>query len=794
MPQSETAGGQTALAVDAFGGRVLSHYRLEQPLGSGGMGVLYRATDLKLGRAVAIKLLARHLVSDETSKARFVREARAASALDHPNIATVYEIGEQDSELFIAMALYEGETLKQRLEKDRFTVDEALTILRQVLLGLEAAHGAGIVHRDIKPANIMVTSKGTVKILDFGLAKLISDSQAETMTQTGQAMGTILYMSPEQLRCESVDSRSDLWSFGVLAYEVLTGASPFQTDSSAATVARILHDEPASLTTVPGVPDWLGHLVSKLLRKNPTERPQSAAEVLSTLNPSPQGVTARVRTRPGFAGARSGKYRQLLAAFVILGLGAGLYLYRRQSSSQNKINSLVVLPFVNSSGNADAEYLSDGITEGLINSLSQLPELRVIARTTAFRYKGKELDFQKLGRDLSVDAVLTGRVQQLPDSVVIQADLAKISTASQLWGERYERKLRDISVIQQELTRAISEKLRPRLTSEERHRLSTPETASPEAYQLCLRGRYFRNKGNKEAMEKSIEYFQQAIGLDPRYALAFAALSSVYASLAYYQYFLPEDALSKAEAAAQKALALDDGLAEAHSSLGFIKFQKWEWAAADAEFKRAIELNPNSATTRNEYGLYLTLIGHPEEALAQVKRAQQVDPASPEFVRRVGWILCRMGQYDLGIAGIKDALELEPNNAHHHYNLAIACYAQQKMYSEAVEEARKAVALGPSSPIYLGALGYVYAMMGNKAEALGALEELRKWDEKADASMSIARVYAGLGDHDNAIAWLEKAYQRRANRAIWLKEWIGFESLRSDPRFVDLLQRMGFPK
>jgi TolB-like protein/Tfp pilus assembly protein PilF len=896
------------LAVDAFVGRVLSHYRLEERLGAGGMGILYRGTDLKLGRAVAVKLLARHLVSDETAKARFIREARAASALDHPNIATIYEIGEEGGELFIAMALYEGETLKQRLSKGRLGVEEALDVLRQVSLGLEAAHRAGIVHRDIKPANILITSFGTVKILDFGLAKLVSDSQAQTMTQAGQAMGTILYMSPEQLKGLAVDARSDLWSLGVLAYEMLAGVSPFQTDSSAATVARILHEEPPSLAAVPGVPDWLAELVSQLLRKNPAERPETTSEVLTRLRageaapslPFEQAQGARsadpgaaapvvIPTEPAplaswFAELKRRRvFRALvgygIAAFAVLqiiepimhglhwpetvlsyvvaalaagfpivitlawvfdvkagrlertasppaatgpraiqlalfflGLGLfaaapGLFYYfvvrgitrspasaSSSSTLPNKINSLVVLPFVNASGNTDTEYLSDGITEELINNLSQIRELQVIARTTAFRYKGKEVDFQKLGRDLSVDAVLTGRVQQLPDSIAIQADLVNISTGLQLWGERYERKLGDVSAMQQDLTRSISEKLVPRLTGEEQGRVTKRETTSSEAYQLYLRGRYFYNKRTKEAMEKSVDYFQQAIDLDAQFALAYAGLGSVHAALAFYQYSPREEALSKSEAAAQKALALDEGLAEAHSSLGSVRMQKWEWSDAEAELKRAIALNPNDATARNQYGLYLVMMRRLQDALAQFKRGQQLDPASPILVSNVGWVLCKMGRYDRGIAGLKDAIDLDPNIAATHGSLAGACYGAQKMFPEAIEEAQKAVALAASSPGWLGELGVLYAGSGKKNEAVAILEKLKKWDETRDAAVSIAQVYVSLGDNDSAIAWLEKAYQRRSNRAMHLKHLDYLEPLRADARFKDLFKRMGFPE
>lgn len=794
---ARSTGQATIAATDAsphvFIGRTLSHYRLEELLGAGGMGVVYRAMDLKLGRAVAIKLLSNKLTADESAKVRFLREARAASALDHPNIGVIHEFGEQEGELFIVMALYEGETLKQRLEKGALNLAEAVEVLRQLAHGLEAAHRAGIVHRDIKPANVLLTRAGGVKILDFGLAKLVSDSAGQTMTQAGQAMGTVLYMSPEQLRGEAVDWRSDLWSFGVVAYEMLAGTSPFQADSSAATIARILHDEPPSLVSVPGIPRQLVGLVSQLLRKNASERPQSATQLLGLLDGTVEATPDRAKPLMRFAQIGNRKFGLLFAALVILALGSlGLYWYGRQAGRPNKINSLVVLPFVNANANPEGEYLSDGITEGLINSLSQIRELQVIARTTAFRYKGQEANFQKLRHDLSVETVLTGRVQQFPDSLVIQADLVNIGTGSQLWGERFNRKLEDISGMQEEITRSILEKLRPRLGAEEQHRVTKRETRSPEAYRLYLRGRYFFNQRSKEAMEKSVDYFQQAIAADPQYALAYAALSSAYGRLAFYQYLPHQDALAKAEAAAEKALALDEELVEAHSSLGFIKLQKWNWADAEAELKRAIALNPNDANARNEYSAYLSAIFHNEQALEQNKIGQKLDPASFIHIGNVGWLLCVMGQYERGIAALKDSLELA-NTAHGHYLLTKGCYARQNMYSEAFEEARRAVAIAPSSPIYLGWLGWLFARVGNKTEAFAILEKLKKWDEGADAAVSIAEVYAGLGDNDSAMDWLEKAYQRHSNWAIELKQLTGFAPLRADPRFVDLLRRMGFP-
>jgi len=786
------AGGETfpaASAKDAFIGRVLSHYRLEERLGAGGMGLLYRATDQKLGRAVAIKLLARQLVSDETAKARFIQEARAASALDHPNIANVHDIGEEEGELFIVMALYDGETLKQRLEKGRLPVDEAVTILRQVVLGLEAAHRAGIVHRDIKPANILRTSSGTVKILDFGVAKLLGESQAQ-MTQAGQAVGTALYMSPEQLGGEPVDARSDLWSAGVLAYELLAGVTPFQTDSSAATTMRILNDDPPSLATVPGVPGWLAELVSQLLRKNPAERPQSASELLKRLdNPAPSSLATSNALRS--TGVRRSMLAALTAAIIAVGAG-GFYLYS-QRGSPNKIRSLVVLPFVNVTANPDAEYLSDGIADGLINSLSQIPELRVIARTTAFRYKGKELDFQRLGHELSVNGVLSGRVQQVGNMLVIQADLVDTSSGSQLWGEKYNRRLTDALWIEEEITKAIADKLRPRLAPDIHNRVTRRYTDNSDAYQLYQRGRFFLTKYTKDGFTKSRVYFQQAIELDPNYALAYSGLADSYALAPQYTNAPGSEAYPQARRAALKAVALDDQLAEAHVSLGMVSAGAWDWSAAEKEYKRAIELSPGLSRAHNNYGAYLTTMGRFEEALAETKLAQQLDPAAAVPASNIGNLSCLLGQYERGIAALKDALPLDPNFVHTHDFLA-ACYLQQKMYAEAIAVLKEARSLKLSSPRILGRLAYAYAVSGNKDDALQIVDELKSAAETDDdALIRIAQAFVGLDDKERALEWLEKAYQRRLVWLRALKVDFTFDPLRSDPRFKDVLRRIGLP-
>jgi len=770
------------------------------------MGMLYRAMDLALGRTVAIKLLARHLVSDDTAKVRFMREARAASALDHPNIATIHDVGEQEGETFIVMALYEGETLKQRLDRGRLPLSESLAILRQVALGLEAAHRAGIAHRDIKPANVLLTKDETVKLLDFGLAKLLSDSQAQ-MTQDGQAIGTMLYMSPEQLRGERVDARSDLWSFGVLAYEMLSGVCPFPADSNAVIATRILNDQPPSLAATPGVPDGLAELVAQLLRKNPAERPQSATELLERLISAPTETGTAIHTpsspqppsKIGWAVPPHGVGRMTVAmvagAIVALSLGAiYIYLQRQEARSQGGTGkSLVVLPFLNASANTDMDYFSDGIAESLIDNLSQIPELRVIARNTAFGYKGKEVDFQKLGRELSVDTVLTGRVQQRGETLIVHADLIKLGDRSQLWGERFSRKLTDLPGLEEDVAKMISDKLRPRLAAEVRQRLTKRSTESSEAYELYLRGRYFWNKRTKEDVNKSVEYFKQAVQFDPKYSLAHAGLADAYATLAWYGFAPAKENYARAEEAALKALALDEEQAEAHAALGFVKMVHWEWDDAEREYKRSIELSPNYAAVHNWYGLLLHFILRNTEAVADFDRARQLDPASASYAINRAMMSCLMGQYEQGLARIKEVSALNnPKNGALQL-IAAECYLRQGMYQEAIEELREAVEINPADSRISGSLGYAYARSGQRDRATSILNELIQPDRRTDAAVAIAWIYTGLDDHERALEWLEKAYQWHSPNLPRMRISGILEPLRSEPRFKDLVRRLGLP-
>ncbi len=778
--------------------RTLAHYEVRSLLDRGGMGEVYLAEDPRLGRLVAIKLLARHLVRDETAKARFLREARAASRLDHPNIGTVHDIGEQDGELFMVMALYEGETLKKRLERGALPVDEALGILRQVAQGLEAAHRAGIVHRDIKPANILMTSTGTAKILDFGLAKLFSDSQSQTMTQAGQVMGTPLYMSPEQLNGESVDWRSDLWSLGALAYELLSGASPFQTDSSQATVSRILHDEPPSFA-VPGLPDWLAALVSELLRKNPGLRPQSASELLKRLDQPPlsQPAPPRPSAQQGLSELKRQGWRWAAVGIATCLVAAALYLrfFRGPAAA---LDSIAVLPFANAGGDPNTEYLSDGITESVINSLSQLRNLRVIARTTVFRYKGKDLDAQKIGRDLNVRATVTGRIQQRGTQLNIQAELVDVEKGSQLWGGQFNRQLAEVGRIQEDISKEISEKLRLRLTGEDQKRLSKHYTENTEAYQLYLRGRYEWNKRTADGLKKSIEYFNQAIEKDPGYALAYAGLADVYNVAAFPLRLSPKEVFPRAKAAATKAVELDDTLAEAHSALATVKsVYDWDWLGAEREFRRAIELNPGYPTVHYFYGFtYLLPMGRFDEAITELKRAIELDPFSAILNVNLGWALYFVRRYDDAIVQLKKAAEIDPNFGQAHMHLAEA-YEEKGMHEEAIAELAKlppaySVSLDPRE---LAMVRQAYAMAGMRGYWQKYLEILKDHAKQRYVPPSfIAGMPARLGDKDQAFEWLEKAYEARDEFIRLVRVDPTFDNLHSDPRYADLLRRMGLPR
>ena len=830
----------------ALDGTKLGRYEIRSQLGAGGMGEVYLAQDTKLDRKVALKILPAEVAANLERMRRFTQEAKAAAALNHPNIAHVYEIDEVDGLHFIAMEFIEGETLRRHMARYRMNVREVLEVALQVAGALAEAHQAGIIHRDIKPENIMLRPSGLVKVLDFGLAKLVdqqtptTDTEAPTIarvdTDAGTVMGTVNYMSPEQARGRTVDARSDLFSVGVVIYEMAAGRVPFDGESASDIIASLLKSEPSPLVRyIPEAPAELERIVSKALAKDIDERYQSAKDLLIDLkrlkqrqeveaeierSVSPETMSRAAATtgggkavvatgtesRPksGEVSARttsSAEYlvseikRHKLAALVALFVFAlaivGLIAYLRATNPEVAIESIAVLPFENQNRDPDMEYRSDGLTESIINSLTQLQNLRVIARSSVFRYKGKETDPLAAGKELGVRAVLTGRILQHGDELTVSAELVDVRENKQLWGERYERKISDLLAVQREIAKEIYSNLRLKLSGVDESRVTKHYTDNPEAYQLYLKGRFYWNRRTGEAIRKSIEYFQQAIEKDPGYALAYAGLADAYVLLPTYSAGSPRDSYSKAKGVAKIAVDMDETLAEAHTSLAYaLILYDWNSSESNREFERAIELNPMYATAHHWHSIGLRAVGRFDESIAEIRRAQELDPLSLIINADLGTDYIYARQYDKAIAQLRETIQMDPTFYYAHWRLGIA-HEMKVSLQNAVAEYQTARQLN-DDPSVVASLGRAFAGSGKKDEALRMLEQLKEFARQRYVSAySFALVYAALGGKDQAFQWLEKSYQDRAFDLAFLKVDPLLDNLRSDPRFADLVRRVG---
>ncbi len=746
-------------------GQIISHYRILEELGRGGMGVVYKAEDTRLGRTVALKFLPEDSFQDRSAIERFQREARAASALNHPNICTIHDIDEYGGRHFIVMELLEGQTLKHRIGGRPLAAEEVVRLGRQIADALEAAHAKAIVHRDLKPANIFVTGRGQIKVLDFGLAKLQrapDDMTAtESLTQPGVAPGTLPYMAPEQLRGGPTDARSDIWALGIVLYEMITGGLPFKGHTGYELSATILNQPPPVLP--PQVPAGLRSTIQRCLAKNPQERYQHAGEVGAALEAASSGV-ARPSVRPR----------------------------KRKAAAPSAIRSLAVLPLEDHSAEPGKEYFADGMTEALIGALAKISALRVTSRTSVMQFKGVRRPLKEIARALKVDAIVEGSVLRAGNRVRITAQLIQARTDAHLWAESYERELQDILTLQSEIARAIAGEIRIQVAPHEEIQLGAARQVHTEAYEHYLRARYHINTRTEEGTKLAIQSYQRAIELDSRFAEAHAGLGDAYLILAAYEVVPPRTAFPQAKAALLKALELQESLAVAHSSLASVIWEgELDFQAAEKEYRRAIALGPGETHPHRQYAEFLGHVGRFAESLAEIERALELDPLSPVAQVVRGWLLYQARQYDRAVEQLTKLTVRDPAFAIAHEVLGLV-YQQQERHDDAIAEFRQAVSLSRQAPFYLASLGHAYGVSGRIDEAKKILDQLIEESKRIYVSpFLIALVHVGLDDKDQAFSWLEEARAAGTYRFLYLKVFPIFDRLRDDPRFDELVRRSG---